>query len=127
MSKNIIRTGLTALGAALLLSAPQAMAQPSAAPQQAQPGQQQAQTFDDAQVERFADSFSEIMEIREHFSAQLQDADDAETAHELQQQANEKMIDVIENNDLSVTEYNAIAQAMQTDPELRDRVLALLE
>lgn len=65
--------------------------------------------------------------MREQFSAQLQQAEDAEEAHKIQQQANDEMAGVIEDNGLSISDYNAIAEAMQDDPELRERVLAQLQ
>lgn len=65
--------------------------------------------------------------MREQFSAQLQQAEDAEEAHKIQQQANDEMVGVIEDNGLSISDYNAIAEAMQDDPELRERVLAQLQ
>ena len=52
---------------------------------------------------------------------------DADKARDLQQQANEKMLGVIEENDISIDEYNAINQAVQTDPELRNRVIAMMK
>jgi Domain of unknown function (DUF4168) len=63
----------------------------------------------------------------QQFSDELQQTEDADKARELQQQANEQMLGVIEENDISVDEYNAINQAVQTDPELRNRVLAMLK
>ena len=45
----------------------------------------------------------------------------------LQQQANEKMLGVIEENNISIEEYNAINEAVQTDPELRNRVIAMMQ
>jgi len=65
--------------------------------------------------------------VREQFSAQLKQAEDAEEAHKIQQQANDEMVGVIEDNGLSISDYNAIAEAMQDDPELRERVLAQLQ
>lgn len=65
--------------------------------------------------------------MREQFSAQLQQAEDAEEAHKIQQHANDEMVGVIEDNGLSISDYNAIAEAMQDDPELRERVLAQLQ
>lgn len=67
------------------------------------------------------------MEIREEFTGKLQQTEDANKARDLQQQANEKMLGVIEENDISIDEYNAINQAVQTDPELRNRVIAMMK
>ena len=37
------------------------------------------------------------------------------------------MLGVIEENDISIDEYNAINEAVQTDPELRNRVIAMMQ
>ena len=67
------------------------------------------------------------MQIREEFTGKLQQAEDANKARDLQQQANEKMLGVIEENNISIEEYNAINEAVQTDPELRNRVIAMMQ
>jgi len=66
-------------------------------------------------------------QIREEFTGKLQQTEDADKARDLQQQANEKMLGVIEENDISIDEYNAINEAVQTDPELRNRVIAMMK
>ena len=67
------------------------------------------------------------MQIREEFTGKLQQTEDANKARDLQQQANEKMLGVIEENNSSIEEYNAINEAVQTDPELRNRVIAMMQ
>ena len=67
------------------------------------------------------------MQIREEFTGKLQQTEDANKARDLQQQANEKMLGVIEENNISIEEYNAINEAVQTDPELRNRVIAMMQ
>ena len=34
---------------------------------------------------------------------------------------------MIEENNISIEEYNAINEAVQTDPELRNRVIAMMQ
>lgn len=130
MNKNSFRYVIAGVCSAFMLASAPVMAQ-SAAEQQQAPAQQapaqQSESFSDNEVEKFAASYSGITEVRERFSAELQKADDAEEAHKIQQQANDEMVGVIESNDLTIQEYNAIAEAMQGDPELRERVLALLD
>lgn len=136
MTRHDIRLAAAAIATVLALGAGQAAAQAQGAqPQAAQPpaaqsqGQQapQAQQFSDDKIEQFAASFGEIMEIRQEFSAKLEQTDDADKARKLQQEASQQMVGVIEDHDISVNEYNAIAQQMQADPELRNRVIALLQ
>ena len=90
-------------------------------------GGAQAQQFSEKKLESFAESLGEIMQIREEFTGKLQQTEDANKARDLQQQANEKMLGVIEENNISIEEYNAINEAVQTDPELRNRVIAMMQ
>lgn len=87
----------------------------------------QAADISDKKLEKFADSLGEIMEIREDFTAKLEKTGDPAEAQQLQQQANEKMMNTVEDNELSIEEYNAINQAVQNDPQLRDRVIAMVQ
>ncbi len=87
----------------------------------------QASDISDKKLEKFADSLGEIMEIREDFTAKLEKTGDPAEAQQLQQEANEKMMNTVVDNDLSIEEYNAINQAVQNDPQLRDRVIAMVQ
>ncbi len=87
----------------------------------------QASDISDQKLEKFADSLGEIMEIREDFTAKLEKTGDPAEAQQLQQEANEKMMSSVEDNNLSIEEYNAINQAVQSDPQLRDRVIAMVQ
>ncbi len=87
----------------------------------------QAGNISEEKLESFADSLGEIMQIREDFTARLEKTGDPAEAQRLQQEANEKMMETVESNDLSVDEYNAINAAIQNDPELRNRVIAMLQ
>ncbi len=87
----------------------------------------QAADISDKKLEKFADSLGEIMEIRQDFTAKLEKTGDPAEAQQLQQQANEKMMNTVEDNDLSIEEYNAINQAVQNDPQLRNKVISMIQ
>lgn len=129
MTRTNIRLAGAALATVLMLGGTaSSAAQPQAAQQQPPAAQaQQTNEFSDGQVKRFAQSFGEIMKVRERFTAELQQVDDAEEANKLQQKTNDEMVGIIEDNGITVPEYNAIAQAMQSDPELRNRVVSLIQ
>jgi len=95
-------------------------------PQQAAPVMQ-ASEISDKKLEKFADSLGEIMEIRQDFTAKLEEVGDPAEAQQLQQQANQKMMKTVEDNDLSIEEYNAINQAVQNNPQLRDKVISMIQ
>ncbi len=123
---RLVSTSLFALFMAA--GASQVFAQQASQPQapQAAPAMQ-ASDISDKKLEKFADSLGEIMEIREDFTAKLEKTGDPAEAQQLQQQANEKMMETVENNDLSIEEYNAINQAVQNNPQLRDKVISMIQ
>ncbi|MCQ4322926.1 DUF4168 domain-containing protein [Stutzerimonas stutzeri] len=123
---RLVSTSLFAL--LMAAGASQVAAQEASQPQapQAAPAMQ-ASDISDKELEKFADSLGEIMEIREDFTAKLEKTGDPAEAQQLQQQANQKMMETVENNDLSIEEYNAINQAVQNNPQLRDKVISMIQ
>jgi transcription initiation factor IIF auxiliary subunit len=128
MTKLNSRISASLLALFMAAGASQAMAQAASQPQapQAAPAVQAAD-ISDKKLEKFADSLGEIMEIREDFTAKLEQTGDPAEAQQLQQEANQKMMETVENNDLSIEEYNAINQAVQNDPQLRDKVVSMIQ
>lgn len=97
----------------------------------AQQGQMQQPPADidvsDQQLEQFADAQVSIIEIQQDFSARLQGVEDPERAQELQVQANEEMTSAVDEAGLDVESFNAIAMAIQNDPELQQRLTEMLQ
>lgn len=123
---------MTALFSAALLTAGMitmpAMAQDSdSSGQQQDPAAQQsqptAQDFSDEQLQEFADTSEEIAKISQDYTQRLQEAgDDQAKQQDIRMEANEKMVDVVEDSGLDVETFNSIGQAIQQDPELMKRV-----
>ena len=106
----------------------QVLAQQASQPQVPQTAPaMQASDISDKKLEKFAESLDQIMEIRQDFTAKLEKTGDPAEAQQLQQQANEKMLETVQNNELSIEEYNAINQAVQNDPRLRDKVISMIQ
>ncbi|RLK50340.1 uncharacterized protein DUF4168 [Alkalispirillum mobile] len=104
--------------------------------QQQDPGMQQdpamgagapEHDFDDDSLEQFADAYIDITEIQEDYTQRLEGTEDPDEARNLQQEANDEMVDAIENHGLSVPEYSEIATALDTDPELRDELAGMIQ
>jgi hypothetical protein len=97
-------------------------------PGQAQtpPGQQSAQ-ISDVKLDQFVDALSEIHIIRQTTAVELEAAADTEEAQRVQQEAQERMVEVVEESGLTVEEYNNIATMMSSNPELASRVHEKLE
>ncbi|GEK72776.1 MULTISPECIES: DUF4168 domain-containing protein [Halomonas] len=127
---------ITALFSAALLSAgmmsSMAYAQDSAdatASQGQAPAEAQAatQNFSDAQLQKFADASEEIAVISQDYTQQLQNAEGEEAQQQVRQEANDQMVEAVQNSGLEVETFNAIGQAIQQDPELMQRVQGMAQ
>ncbi|MGO3700830.1 MULTISPECIES: DUF4168 domain-containing protein [Halomonas] len=115
-SAALLATGLMASTA----NAQQAQdpAQDPMATQQAAP----AQDFSDQQLQQFADASQEIAVISQEYTQRLQEAGDESAQQEVRAEANDRMIEVVEDSGLDVDTFNAIGQSIQQDPEMMQRV-----
>lgn len=95
---------------------------PQGQPPQGQPGGMPAEV-DQATVEKFVGALVEVQGIQQEFSKELQDVKDREQAQQLQVQAQQEMMKAVENNGLSIEEYNQVVSMMNQDGELRNKIL----
>ena len=118
-------TGL-ALSMALAFGAAQALAQDYGDSEGQDQGmaqsQQQAADFSDQDLQQFVDLQSEIGDIREEYVSKIENADSEDKARELQQEAQSAMVSAIEAAGMSVQDYNAIAVAYNSNPDVQERV-----
>ena len=56
----------------------------------------------------------------------IEAADSQKKAQELQMEANDEMVTVIEDSGMDIPTYNSIATAYNSEPQVRNRVDALL-
>ena len=104
---------LAAFGLAATLSAPlPAVAQMDAE----QP--LSAQDLDEAQLDSFVAAATRVGEITDQLQIQAQGIESEAELAELQEQANMEMMAAVEEEGLTVDEYNTIFQIAQVDPEL---------
>ena len=98
-----------------------------AAAQSQDTGQQQQQQetpdFSEARIEKTAEAYTEITKIRKQYQDEFSQAENSEQAQELQTRINKKITDAIEQNDISVEDYNEVITAAQTDEDLRADLL----
>lgn len=109
------------------IGAPAAMAQAQGAapaPQYEQ-GQPAAAPISEENLKKFVEADADVAELRDEFSEKLSKAEDQEEAQKLQLEAQEKMVEAVQDSDLDVPTYNEIATRMQTDPELQQRAESL--
>lgn len=120
------------LGLALVLglglgNAASAQQQPGAPEAPAQQAPQQVETdFSDSELQSFVDVQTDLQVIRVEYSSRLEETDDPEVAAQLQEEASQEMVGVLESSELDVDTYNQIAMALQQDQELLERVQSML-
>lgn len=81
-----------------------------------------ARDFSDQQLQQFADASQEIAVISQEYTQRLQAAEDEQGQQDVRAEANDKMIEIVENSGLNVETFNAIGQAIQQNPEMMQRV-----
>ncbi|MDZ7827461.1 MAG: DUF4168 domain-containing protein [Gammaproteobacteria bacterium] len=99
--------------------------QPPSSGQDWQPAQPspQAQKFEPATVDAFVDVFGDINEIRQDYSRQIRNAEDQQTARNLQREAQQEMMETVQSSDIDVDTYNAISRRMNQDQEFAREIV----
>ncbi|ART62131.1 DUF4168 domain-containing protein [Kushneria marisflavi] len=113
VSASLVATGLAATPALA------AQEQPA---QGAQSQQQSQKNFSDDQLQNFASASQEIAGISQDYTKQLQGADDADAQQSIREEANQKMVQAVQDNNLEVEQFNQIGQAVQNDPQMMQKV-----
>ncbi|EHK64574.1 DUF4168 domain-containing protein [Achromobacter arsenitoxydans] len=118
------------LSAAILttaLSGAPALAQQAAQPQgqsQAQPGMAPAAVKpSDQQLQRFASASQKISGVVDEYRPKVDAAKTNEAKQKVVQEADAKMVQLVRADGLTVEEFNGIGQAVQQDPQLKQRVI----
>ncbi len=89
--------------------------------------EQEPVEVDDQTLDQFVTAFLDVRDIQAEFSEELGGVEDRERAQALQAEAQDQMVEAVEEAGLSVQEYNQVATQMQNDPELRERVTRAAE
>src|SRR5680860_333152 len=85
----------------------------------------QKTNYTDAELKKFIQAQESITEVREEYIEKIESADSQQKAQELQMEANDEMVSVIEDADMDIPTYNAIATAFSSEPKVRNRIEAL--
>jgi DNA-directed RNA polymerase specialized sigma54-like protein len=91
------------------------------------PQEQQAAPVSEAKLDQFVTALNEVHAIRNEAAEELEATTDPQDAQEVQQKAQQQMIEAVEEAGLTIEEYNQIATMMGSDPELQERISARLE
>ena len=83
--------------------------------------QQDQDMISDAELKKFIHASDEVYKIREEYTERFNNAKDQPIAQQLQKEAQDKMLNAVENAGLDTESYNQLAQRVQTSPELQQR------
>ena len=92
-----------------------------------QPGEVDAEPITDEELETFADIYIELEDTLHRFEEELAAAQSDEEAQTLQVQMQEESFEKISDHGWSLTEYNRVVQAVNSNPELLQKAVALIE
>jgi len=130
---NLNKLLASATASVALLAAAPAMAQESnqqsgQSPEYSDPASAgtQATNFSDSELKQFIEAQEGVMEVREDYIEQIEAADSQKKAQELQMEANDKMVSVIEDIGMDIPTYNSIATAYSSEPKVRDRIDSMM-
>jgi len=112
------------LAASLSPAAALAQAAPAAQPPaQAQPAIQPSEE----QLQKFASASQKVAMVADEYRPKLQAAKDDAAREQVYREADEKMVRMVNADGLTVDEFNGIGQAVDQDPQLRQRVIAIVQ
>ncbi|NLJ62018.1 MAG: DUF4168 domain-containing protein, partial [Alcaligenaceae bacterium] len=80
----------------------------------------------DEELERYIGAAQKVAAVAQEYQPQLEQASDDAARQQIMQEADEKMVAAVEEDGLSVEEYNGISLAIQQDAELRNKVEQML-
>jgi hypothetical protein len=87
---------------------------------------EQHRQFDEPTLKKFAAANIELGKIRNNFAQKLQGVQDQDKAMALQKEMGTKMMEAVQNKGLDVATYNAIANQMGADEQLRSRMETMI-
>lgn len=83
--------------------------------------------FEQAELETFLLARAEVLDIQQDYADRLQSAEDDQKVARLQSEARDEMAAAVQDAGLTVDEFNRIAQAARSDPEVAAELEALAE
>jgi len=95
----------------------------------AQPPAQMQSTVNptDAQLKKFATASQKVAVVADEYRPKLQAAKDEPAREKVYREADEQMVKVVQADGLTVDEFNGIGQAIEQDPQLRKRVIEMVD
>src|SRR5699024_3545641 len=120
---SVLSSAVIALG----MSLGPAAAQQDSAQTQTPVDSAAAASYSDQQLEQYIRASQKVAVITQEYTTKKEATSSQEEREEIFREADEKMVDAVEDEGLSVGEFNGINQALQEDPELEKRVTQMLD
>lgn len=111
----------------LSLSMASAVAQDQYSAQQQGAAQNQAAEVSESDLNLYAQAAQKVMDIKQDLQSEMQQASDADEAQGMQAEAQEEMVGAVESFGMTVEEYNTIARAVQTNPEMQNKLQQMMQ
>ena len=124
-SRHIVPAALT-LAIALPVSGGNILAQDPQVPAQAPAAQQQVEVTEEL-LERFVGVYPQVLEASQQAQAELATTTDPEQAQQIQAEAEETIMEALEEEEISTAEYRAVIVALRDDEEMRERFMVMLQ
>lgn len=80
----------------------------------------------DDQLRRYARAVKKVSAVAAEYQPKLEAAQREPDRQSIRAEADQKMVDQVEADGMSIQEYNGISRAIQRDPELRQKVESLV-
>ena len=90
-------------------------------------GAPEGEAVSDEELEAFAEAYLEVEDVQQELEAELHAAQSNEEAQEIQQRAIAEIRDAVEETGMDFETYGLIAQRLQQDPALIQRVESTIE
>ena len=92
-----------------------------------QAGQSQGIRVSDADLETFADIYVDLLDTEAKFEEELAGVETEEQARELQTRMQQESVAKLARRGWSAERYVLVGEAIQSDPQLTERTLAMIE
>ncbi len=83
--------------------------------------------YSDSQLEKFVNASQKVAVVSEEYTPKLQATADEQERREVYREADEKMVKIVQDEGMTVEEFNGISQALQHDQQLMERVQDLAQ
>lgn len=113
-------------GLALVMVVVAALAFTTPAAAQEVPAQQEPVEVTDSLLEEFATIYPTVAEVSREAQAELSEAADQAEAQRIQAEANEEIMDTLDEAGMTFEEYDGVIRAVNDDPELMEKFEALM-